>query len=65
MSDESKVSRPAQQDEDVEAHAKVARPGAADEARIGRPGEMDEGDEVEAHGKLDGRMDGKADGRMD
>ncbi len=56
MSDESKVARPGQQDEapdEVEGHAKIARPGATDEARIGRPGEIDEGDDVEAHGKFD------------
>jgi hypothetical protein len=64
MSDESKIARPGQQDEapdEVEGHAKVARPGAMDEGRVARPGEIDEGDDVEAHGKFDSP---KSDGKM-
>jgi len=65
MSDESKVSRPSQQDEaqdEVEGHGRPTRPGAMDEGRIARPGEIDEGDDVEAHGKFDSP---KSDGKMD
>jgi len=55
MSEEQKVSK---LDEEVEAHSH--RTGMNDE-----PAAEGEGDEVEAHGRLDGRSDGRVDNRQD
>jgi hypothetical protein len=45
MSDESKIARPAQQDEDVEAHGRLDESKAAEKMGVTE----DESDEVEAH----------------
>ena len=52
MSDDAKIARPGQHDEqadEVEGHGKIA---AADDG---------DDDEVEAHGRLEGKLDGKLD----